>query len=567
MAARDVPPSSDDIWLLEPVAAAPAGRGTKRGREPFRGGGAPALRAPSSSAAPSSVPWQSARHLVADLLRLHAVDVDGGGSGGGAAPAPVAPAPSHSPLLRLHEEVLDFCAFVSPTPSEVAIAGRALAAVHGVLTGLFPGQRVEVFGSRALGLVLPTSDWDLVLPGVQGSRATMRRIAAALEEAGAAKKTEVIDSARVPIVKVWEAASGICVDISFSDAAASGLATRAAMAGLLARFPAARPLTLVLKYFLLQRGLNDTYTGGVGSYLLVLMAVSVVQGALRRARGGGWLGEGGSALNLGTLLASALELYGANLNLGAAGVSVRGGVGGFFPKASRGFLNGERPGLLCMESPADPTQDVGRNSWGIAKVRRCFALAHSALARALRTWGAAAEGGGGGGSSSSSSSSGSSSSSSSSNNSGSGGGSSGGGGGSGSGGGAAISGGGSSGSSGAAPASTASAYGPVFSQPPESILASVIRVDALLLGRLSELRAQKAEAEAAAVGADASDVEGAAADGSGAQQRALDRLEALAGGSAAEGGVQIRHKRLLSDILTRKERGVAAVQPAPDGWY
>lgn len=38
-----------------------------------------------------------------------------------------------------------------------------------------------------------------------------------------------------------------------------------------------RPLTLFLKYFLYIRGLNDTYSGGIGSFLLQLMIVSHLQ--------------------------------------------------------------------------------------------------------------------------------------------------------------------------------------------------------------------------------------------------------------------------------------------------
>lgn len=43
------------------------------------------------------------------------------------------------------------------------------------------------------------------------------------------------------------------------------------------RLPAFRPLTLVLKYFLQTRQLNDTYHGGVGSFMLQMMVLSHLQ--------------------------------------------------------------------------------------------------------------------------------------------------------------------------------------------------------------------------------------------------------------------------------------------------
>jgi len=42
-------------------------------------------------------------------------------------------------------------------------------------------------------------------------------------------------------------------------------------------FPALHCLVLVLKQFLNQRDLNDVYTGGLGSYSLILLIVSFFQ--------------------------------------------------------------------------------------------------------------------------------------------------------------------------------------------------------------------------------------------------------------------------------------------------
>jgi non-canonical poly(A) RNA polymerase PAPD5/7 len=307
--------------------------------------------------------------------------------------------PASCALLRLHEEVLDFAAFASPTPDEAAIAARALGAVQAELVRLFPRARIEVFGSRANGLVLPTSDWDLALFNVPPTPQNMRRIASEFEARGLASRTDVIESARVPIVKLWEARSGIQVDISFD--ARSALVSRALIGEYLARFPALRPLLLVLKYFLVQRGLNDTYSGGAGSFLLVLMVVHVLQqrlasaslltpaGGKRRGGGGGGGGGGGAvdnALNLGSLLVSFLELYGYNLNMTTTGISVRGASGGYFSKAERRWFNPQRPSLLAMENPCDPETDAGKNSWGMDRVRRAFRHAHTNLSQTLRAW-------------------------------------------------------------------------------------------------------------------------------------------------------------------------------------
>ena len=46
-------------------------------------------------------------------------------------------------------------------------------------------------------------------------------------------------------------------------------------------FPCLPPLVLVLKQFLLQRDLNEVFTGGISSYSLILMVISFLQVSIR----------------------------------------------------------------------------------------------------------------------------------------------------------------------------------------------------------------------------------------------------------------------------------------------
>lgn len=49
------------------------------------------------------------------------------------------------------------------------------------------------------------------------------------------------------------------------------------------KYPVLPYLVLVLKQFLLQRDLNEVFTGGIGSYSLFLMAVSFLQVSLMKS--------------------------------------------------------------------------------------------------------------------------------------------------------------------------------------------------------------------------------------------------------------------------------------------
>jgi non-canonical poly(A) RNA polymerase PAPD5/7 len=88
-----------------------------------------------------------------------------------------------------------------------------------------------------------------------------------------------------------------------------------------------------------------------------------------------YAGEG----NLGILLVDFFRLYGRALNPSVVGVSCRKG-GGFFHKASTsGFNNPERSYLFAVEDPNDATNDLGRNSHNISRVRMAFDYAYCQL--------------------------------------------------------------------------------------------------------------------------------------------------------------------------------------------
>lgn len=125
-----------------------------------------------------------------------------------------------SPLLRLHQEVVEFCRYLAPSPGEQAARQAAIDSIEEVVTSIWPKARVEVFGSFATGLYLPTSDVDAV---VMGSGCTdipqgLKALANALARRNMAKNMQVIAKAKVPIVKFEDAGSGYNFDLSFDVA-------------------------------------------------------------------------------------------------------------------------------------------------------------------------------------------------------------------------------------------------------------------------------------------------------------------------------------------------------------
>jgi non-canonical poly(A) RNA polymerase PAPD5/7 len=278
--------------------------------------------------------------------------------------------------------------------------------------------RIQVFGSQATGLFLPSSDIDCVVittpqpthpppltelpkdprqkrknPKTQNeqqeeepsyalpkSKSPLRRFAQAIrDEWGndeALTYLETIENTRIPLVKFRY--EGIQVDVCFNQY--TGPPAAKLMKEYLQEMPPLRPLTFVLKYFLAARELNEPYTGGVGSYMLQLMIVAFLQQRERYAVN--VHPETRTPYNLGTLLLEFLELYGEQLNYYTTGISVRHD-GFFFPKGARdrkdAFFRPDKPAMLAIENPLDPTQDVGMSSFRYQMVQRAFAVACKTL--------------------------------------------------------------------------------------------------------------------------------------------------------------------------------------------
>jgi non-canonical poly(A) RNA polymerase PAPD5/7 len=220
----------------------------------------------------------------------------------------------------------------------------------------------------------------------------LHALANTLKRSGITDKVTIIAKAKVPIVKFVTTYGLFPVDISINQE--NGLQAGRVVSGFLSEMPALRALVLVAKAFLSQRSMNEVFSGGLGSYGIVCLAVSFLQMHPKIRRG-----EVDPSRNLGVLVMEFFEFYGLYFNYHEVGISLRDG-GTYYSKAERGWMD-YKQSLLSIEDPADTSKlfylyaefsteqeyhgaanDISKGSYNIARVRQTFAGAYGIMTAA-----------------------------------------------------------------------------------------------------------------------------------------------------------------------------------------
>ncbi|KAF0699661.1 Aste57867_9783 [Aphanomyces stellatus] len=263
------------------------------------------------------------------------------------------------PKTKLH---WDICEFVSHLQAETQSRLAAHTAVSrfcvSAVQALWPRAQVRPYGSFVTGLSLPSSDLDLVICLPKVRRDEPAEAPGVLEGRNAIKETwqqnlarklrseswvvpesvKTIPNASIPIITLLATAPyHVRLDISFEGPGHNGLATNDLVHSFLHELPALLPLMLVLKTFIIDRGLGVAYTGGLSSYALLLMLTRFLQEFEMGSRSHGdtvstqcnLVVSTQSRADFGTMLLGFMDFYGSKFDQRQTGISV----------ASRCFLD------------------------------------------------------------------------------------------------------------------------------------------------------------------------------------------------------------------------------------
>lgn len=118
------------------------------------------------------------------------------------------------------------------------------------------------------------------------------------------------------------------MDISFNKT--NGVAAVSFIRKFMAKYPEMKYLILVIKAFLKTRGLNETFHGGLSSYLTTILVISYLLEINKY--------EHKKKLLLSEHLMNFFELYGCKFNYRDLGISIRKG-GFYFKRSDRDWEN------------------------------------------------------------------------------------------------------------------------------------------------------------------------------------------------------------------------------------
>jgi len=172
---------------------------------------------------------------------------------------------------------------------------------------------------------------------------------------------QVIKSAKVPLIKVVDKDNNLNFDISFNKL--DGVNQIKEVEKGLKHYPEMRHIILVLKCMLKQRDLNETYTGGLGSFLLFCLVLTFLREFRRK-----YLTTDKADLLKTVLLSEYLmkffEFYGLNFDINAKTIIMTDG-GSIVDKYTKDYS-------LSVVSPQDSSHDIGGSSYKIKEVFGVF---------------------------------------------------------------------------------------------------------------------------------------------------------------------------------------------------
>lgn len=182
----------------------------------------------------------------------------------------------------------------------------------------------------------------------------------------------VIAGAKVPIIKFTDVTTGLACDISVDND--SGIRALTTFEKWIKQWPFLPKLLSVLKQWLLMRGMNEVFNGGLGGFSLTCMLVNMLQqradGQTQNLDGSAYLGE---------LLLDFLDLYGNKFNMDRVGIDMP--TAELFDKNEWRFGKDDRWTIM---DPNNATNDLSGGSHMARLIQTKFSQSHKTMMELIK---------------------------------------------------------------------------------------------------------------------------------------------------------------------------------------
>lgn len=254
--------------------------------------------------------------------------------------------------------------WLTPTEEEKLIKLKALMKLEIIVKSIFTKAKMEVFGSFVTGLSIPGADVDVCFMNIEEDELNaLYIIAYTLVKLNICHSFNILVHAQVKILRYIDKELGVRFDVCINQK--SSRKTTDFIAKQVKKYVYLRPLVLLVKFFLSTRQLNETYSGGIGSFLISCMVLHFLQ--MHESA------HNEKALHASTLTSLLLEFfnfYSFDYKLKEKCVVLRG-MGHILPMYFRKELQ-DADRRLCFENPIDIDLNVGQKSFRIKFILYAF---------------------------------------------------------------------------------------------------------------------------------------------------------------------------------------------------
>ncbi|EGR32991.1 hypothetical protein IMG5_064460 [Ichthyophthirius multifiliis] len=260
-----------------------------------------------------------------------------------------------NPLYRLHNEIIELTEYLAPTKEEHELRIKSFENLTQIIKSVIPDCEVKTFGSFSSKLYLPNSDIDIVIVKEgESNKYLYKKVAdVVLTCEDIYENISFITNAKVPLIKFVEKSTQTNFDISFNKE--DGVKQLPEVQKCLQIYPEIKYLIFIMKCILRQRDLNETYTGGIGSFLLFCMILAFLRELRKEYKDNNKVSEIKN-ITLGEYLLKMFKFY-SNFDVERKKI-IMTNQGGIYDKDNR-----DRK--FSLISPQDQSHDIGSSSFKI----------------------------------------------------------------------------------------------------------------------------------------------------------------------------------------------------------